>query len=527
MAGPTITLTIAGDAKDAQKALRAVGSEAENMSGKVSGFGSTWQDVRGKIVGASAVIVGGMGLVGKELIGLAADAEQSLGAVDTVFKGSADQIKQWANSAANDLGLSAHQYREMSTIIGSQLKSLGVPMDQLAGQTNDLITLGADLAATFGGTTAEAVEALSAMFRGEFDPIERYGVSIKQADVNARLAAKGLDHLTGSARKNAEQQAILELLTEQTADAQGQSAREANTAAAQQQRLAAQVENLKTALGEHLLPIFTKVMAFINDTVIPWLQRNKDTVAQLGIAITGLAGFVLTANAAWKAYDAVMKVARGTTILFTATTKGLTVAQKALNMVMKMSPLGRIITLVTTLAGVVAAVGGKMGWLKDIWRTVTNAISSATRWVTEKVAGAWKWCVDKIKGFFRGVKSFVTGVWDGVVGAIKAVINGVISVINGAIDGINLIIKGINHIPGVEIGLIGKIPKLHTGGVVPGAPGQEVLTMLQAGEKVTRAGDTPKTVALTGGDEFGRLVVELLRKTVRQQGGDVQFVLGR
>lgn len=527
MAGPTITLTIAGDAKDAQKALRDVGNEAENMNGKVSGVGSTWQNVKGKVLGASTVIVGGAGLVGKELIGLAADAEQSLGAVDTVFKGSADQIKAWSNSAATDLGLSANQYRELATVVGSQFKALGVPMDQLAGQTNDLITLGADLAATYGGTTTDAVEALSSAFRGEFDPIEKFGVSIKQSDINARLAAKGLDHLTGSARKNAEQQAALELITEQTSDVQGQFGRESGTAANQQQVLAAQIENLKVALGEHLLPIFTKVMEFINGTVIPWLQRNKDTVAQLGIAITGLAGFVLTANAAWKAFDAVMKVARGTTLLFTAATKGLTVAQKALNLVMKMSPLGRIITLITTIIGVVAAVGAKMGWLKDLWKTVTNGIASAAKWVGEKVSNAWKWCVDKVKGFFRGIKDFVGSIWDGVVGALKSVINGIISVINGAIDGINFIIKTINHIPGIEIGLIGKLPKLHTGGVVPGAPGQEVLTMLQAGEKVTRAGDTPKTVALTGGDEFGRLVVELLRKTIRQQGGDVQFVLGR
>src|SRR5690606_37618872 len=375
----------------------------------------------------------------------------------------ADQIKAWSDSAANDLGLSANEYRELATVIGSQFKNLGVPMDQLAGQTNDLITLGADLAATFGGTTADAVGALSAVFRGEFDSIEKYGVSIKQSDIEARLAAKGLDHLTGAARKNAEQQAALELITEQTADVQGQFGRESNTAAGQQQRLAAQIENLKVALGEHLLPIFTKVMEFINGTVIPWLQRNKDTVAQLGIAITGLAGFVLSANAAWKAFDAVMKVARGTTLLFTAATKGLTVAQKALNLVMKMSPLGRIITLITTIIGVVAAVGAKMGWLKDVWKTVTNGIASAAKWVGDKITKAWQWCVDKVKKAWDGIGNFFGDLWDGILGGIKIAVNAIISVINTVIDGINILIKGANHLPGVDIVLISHIPKLHTG----------------------------------------------------------------
>ena len=203
------------------------------------------------------------------------------------------------------------------------------------------------------------------------------------------------------------------------------------------------------------------------------------------------------------------------------------VAQKALNLVMKMSPLGRIITLITTIIGIVAAVGAKMGWLKDVWKTVTNGIASAAKWVGDKITKAWQWCVDKVKKAWDGIGNFFSDLWDGILGGIKIAVNAIISVINTVIDGINILIKGANHLPGVDIGLISHIPKLHTGGVVPGAPGQEVLTMLQAGEKVTRAGDTPKTVALTGGDEFGRLVVELLRKTIRQQGGDVQFVLGR
>src|SRR5690606_6310929 len=105
------------------------------------------------------------------------------------------------------------------------------------------------------------------------------------------------------------------MLNEQTADAQGQFARESGTAAGQQQRLAAQVENLKVSLGQKLLPIFTKVMQFITGTVVPWLQRNKDTVARLGAAIVGLAGFVLTVNSAYKVFDATMKVVRGSTML--------------------------------------------------------------------------------------------------------------------------------------------------------------------------------------------------------------------
>src|SRR5690606_41310685 len=116
----------------------------------------------------------------------------------------------------------------------------------------------------------------------------RYGHSMKQADINARLAAEGIDHLEGAARREAETKAILALLTEQTADAQGQFARESDTAAGQAQRAQAKWENLRTELGTQLLPIFTRLMNFLAQTMMPWLERNQATVERLGLAIIGL-----------------------------------------------------------------------------------------------------------------------------------------------------------------------------------------------------------------------------------------------
>ncbi|MDK6900440.1 hypothetical protein, partial [Streptococcus agalactiae] len=117
---------------------------------------------------------------------------------------------------------------------------------------------GSDLAATYGGETSEAVQALSALMRGEADPIERYGVSIKKNDINARMAKEGLTGLTGAALKQAETQTMLKMLYEQTSDAQGQFKRETDSEAGSRQILNAQYENTKAKLGETLLPIMTK-----------------------------------------------------------------------------------------------------------------------------------------------------------------------------------------------------------------------------------------------------------------------------
>lgn len=313
--------------------FRGDSSELSRASAQGQKQLSTWQESFKKwnerAVKASLAVMAGAVGVGKELYGLASEAEQSLGAVDAVFGRNAEQVKKWSQNAAENLGLSANAYRELATVTGAQLKNMGVPMDQVAGKTNDLIKLGADLAATYGGTTAEAVEALGALLRGETDPIERYGVSIREADIAARMAADGTDKLEGAEAKAARTRALMALLTEQTADAQGQFARESNTAAGQAQRAQAKWEDFRTELGMQLLPVFTRLMNFLAQTVMPWLEQNRGVVERLGLAVVGLAGFVLSANAAWKVYTAVARTAQMVTTLLTGATKLLTLGKGA------------------------------------------------------------------------------------------------------------------------------------------------------------------------------------------------------
>lgn len=210
---------------------------------------------------------------GLDGVQLASELEQSTGAVQSVFKAQAEDIESFAKSAVRSVGLTQAAYQKYATVVGAQLKNLGIRQAAVSGQTDDLITLGADLAAQFGGPTSQAVEALSSLLRGERDPIERYGVSIKQSDINARLAAQGLKGLTGEALRQAEIQATLAILYEQTADAQGTFFRESDSYAHQQQVLNAALEETQTKFGQILLPTFAKAATFANDTLVPALDQ--------------------------------------------------------------------------------------------------------------------------------------------------------------------------------------------------------------------------------------------------------------
>jgi hypothetical protein len=141
---------------------------------------------------------------------------------------------------------------------------------------------GADMAATFGGTTAEAVQAISALLRGERDTIEKYGVSIKDADVKARILALGLDTSTTAAEKNAVAVASLNLLMEATADTAGQFAREADTLAGAQARMQARIEDGMAEFGQAVASIqlgAMKVADWFDQTFTRSIANSMDTLA--------------------------------------------------------------------------------------------------------------------------------------------------------------------------------------------------------------------------------------------------------
>lgn len=254
-----------------------VGRSAQQSSGKIEAFAK-----RGSKAAAAGFAIAGYAAVkfGVDSVKAASLAEQSIGGTEAVFGKYADTVIKQSNAAAKAYGLSANQFRESSNLIGALLKNQGVPMDKLAGKTKTLVALGSDLAATYGGTTKDAVQALGSALKGEFDPLEQFGVSLKQSTINteayrvANVKSKGaFDKLALSQQKSATQQATMNLLAKQSKDAQGQFAKQTDSLAEQQQILGARVENLQAKLGQKLLPVVSKFVGFLSDEGVPAVEK--------------------------------------------------------------------------------------------------------------------------------------------------------------------------------------------------------------------------------------------------------------
>lgn len=274
---------------DASGVDRGVG-RASGSLGRLGGFAAGAGRAIGLGLGAAGAAAG---FVAKEVAESSSRTQQAMGAVETVFGKASDRVLKWADDAATSVGLAKSEYAELATVVGSQLQNMGLSQDAATTKTKSLIKIGADMAATYGGSVSDAVSAVSSLLRGEADPIERYGVGIKKADINARVAAQGLDGLTGSALKQAETQAALALLTEQTSKTQGAFARESDTAAGAQARLSAKIENLKSRVGEGLLPVWTTLANFTSNKILPGVERLAETAQRrLGPSLVQVGEFI-------------------------------------------------------------------------------------------------------------------------------------------------------------------------------------------------------------------------------------------
>lgn len=248
-----IRVKIVGDARDLQQAVDQARNKALGFKGAL---GEVAKTAGGFLAGQA--ISKGLSLVQEEFqasVQAASDLEQAVGGTQAIFNDSRHVIDRWARDSADSVGLSEAAFREGTTQIGSVLKRLTGDVNFAANESIKLVQIGADVAATFGGTTQEAVEALAATFRGEADPAERFGFGLNVTAVQAEAAARGMGKVETGTKEYAE--VLISMIKEQAEanGAMGQFGREAETAAGQTQRARAELENLRAEAGEAVVPL--------------------------------------------------------------------------------------------------------------------------------------------------------------------------------------------------------------------------------------------------------------------------------
>lgn len=212
-----------------------------------------------------------------------------------------------------------------------------------------------------------------------------------------------------------------------------------------------------------------------------------------------------------------------------AITKGVTLAMQFLNNAIKANPIlflvGLIIVLVTAFATLWAHSEGFRKFFTNMWNGFKNTVAT----VVKSIKAAWDGVVDFFGHFPDRIGKALAGLGGLLKGIFVGAVNGVISGINWFLDhSINWLLDRVNDVSGL-IGIppiphIPHIPTLsmHIGGIVPGDPGTEVLTVLKAGEHVTGDGGGSVGGALEFRGDTDSALAQVLMKLARM--GLLQWV---
>jgi len=263
MANDTIRIRLTADAGQLKSVLASTSKAVDSFASKAGGsFSAVSKNLLG-LAGLPATkgeifVAAGRKLLqfGAAAVQASAQTEAAFRGVEAIFGKSASRIEEFGKSAADNFGLSEKSLYSLVTPIGALVKGLGFSEEQAAKASVQFARIGADLAAAFPtqGGPADAVNALAAALRGEYDPAERFGIGLSETTVKAKMLAMGLDSTTDSTKLYNRAQAVLALITERTGSVQGQFGKNLDTVQGKMQVLKARAENMAVAFGKELTP---------------------------------------------------------------------------------------------------------------------------------------------------------------------------------------------------------------------------------------------------------------------------------
>lgn len=524
-------------------------SKAEKLSSKIGKGLGVAAKIGAAAIGAAATAVGALT---KKSLEEYAEYEQLVGGVETLFKDSADVVKQYANNAYQTAGLSANDYMEtVTSFSASLLQSLGGDTEAAAKQADLAVTDMADNANKMGTAMGDIQNAYQGFAKQNYTMLDNlklgYGGTKEEMqrlidDANALNAAQG--NLTNYSIDSYSDivSAIHDVQTEMGIT--GTTAKEASTTIqGSLSPMKSAWANLLTGIGDDSQDLDKLINNFVESTgtaaenILPRLEQILIGVGKLAerlapvvaAAIPGLVTTVLP-NLVQSGISMVGAILQGLvqmlpqiiqygidmvitliesissdpeSLVETAITLVVTIVSGLIDAIPKLIAAaadlvtGLLMALISNAPNLLAAglklVGKIAEGIANSLGEIVNAGAKVVDSIIDGIAGAW----GKLKNWFKGL-------WDGLFGGLSANVS-----VNGSAKGA---VAGVNgsHASGLDyVPFDGYIAELHKGEMV--VPKREAQTLRNSEEtdyllrQILDCLKSSQTISINS-REFGRLV---------------------
>lgn len=441
--------------------LRALSEQLKQIGSKMSNVGKTMTQK------VTAPIAAGYIAAAK----YASDYEENLNKIDVAFGKNSKAVKDWANTARTEFGLSKVQATESVSAFGALGKGIGLSEKNAAEMATTLSGLSADLGSYFNVGVDESAKALEGIFTGESEALKKFGVVMTDTNLEKFAADQGLvwKEMDQGEKTMLRYQYVLA----KTKDAQGDYSRTSTGTANSIKTFQATVQDLATAIGTNLLPIITPIVQKITE----WVNKFNKLPAPVQKVIT-VVGLVVAALGPALVIIGSLISAIGT-ITGAVAVVGPLIAGLAVPIAIAIAAITAIIAVGVLLYKNWDVIKAKAVEIKDAvvkkWTELKTGIINIYNGIKTAIANAWNSMKAKavttvtsiktgVTNAFNTLKTTVSTIWNNIKTAITRPIQAAKDKVKAVVDKLKSFFP--LHIGKIFSGL--KVPHFHiSGGKAP------------------------------------------------------------
>ena len=336
------------------------------------------------------------------------------------------------------------------TSMTAKFKGLGYDVEEATDLASTGLNIAADAAAFWDKSLEDSMSALNSFVNGNYEGGEAIGLFANETTL-AAWASENLGLTWKDLTEKEKQFARLEFAKamQEASGATGQAAKESGQYQNVMGNLTEAWRQFKAQVGEPLLqnvviPAMKWLGNFITNTLSPafeslktkvkqlsdFYHAHKDVIDKVAIAVGVLASAIVTYNAATAITNTLLK--DGTLLnklwstavaLATGKIKLATIAQKALNLVMSMNPVGLVIAAIAALVAIFVIAYKKSETFREAVQQLFGKLKELASMIWEQLKPVF----DELIGVFQALWEFVEAA---IIPMFKEIIDAVIELWN-------------------------------------------------------------------------------------------------
>jgi hypothetical protein len=267
-------------------AMEGLAGKSSFLSGKLDQMGVSGNQAGAALAGAlpSAALAGGAALAALSIkaIQSASAYEETASKTASVFGDSTSSVMKWADTAATSFGQSKTEALNAASSFGNMFTQLGIGEETARSMSTSMTELASDFASFHNTSTTDAIDAVSAAFRGEYDSVQRFVPTINAAAVEQKALEMGLAGTTKELTAQDKALASYELIMKGAGDATGDFDRTSDSLANRMRVLQAQVNDMAADFGSVLVPAVAEAAGQLSSFISFIGQVNEKSGGGLG-----------------------------------------------------------------------------------------------------------------------------------------------------------------------------------------------------------------------------------------------------